>query len=142
TLTSPLTSCAPSLFGSTHISIPAPGTENDDRNPPRIAARNLFDAAIGHDNLFHGDRYKWAARFTVINLTNEEALYNFLSTFSGTHFVTPRSYNAALTFNFSLIWAGFCRSDHARCRRSRAITAITRVEGPDNASDDDAASGN
>jgi len=100
TLTSPLTSCAPSLFGSTHISIPAPGTENDDRNPPRIAARNLFDAAIGHDNLFHGDRYKWAARFTVINLTNEEALYNFLSTFSGTHFVTPRSYNAALTFNF------------------------------------------
>jgi len=100
TLTSPLTTCAPSLFGSTRMSIPAPGTENDDRNPPRIAARNLFDAAIGHDNLFHGDRYRWAGRFTVINLTNEEALYNFLSTFSGTHFVTPRSYNAALTFNF------------------------------------------
>ena len=25
----------------------------------------------------------------MINLTNKDALYNFLSTFSGTHFVTP-----------------------------------------------------
>lgn len=40
TLSSPLTSCAPSQFGSTRISIPAPGTENDDHNPPRIAPRN------------------------------------------------------------------------------------------------------
>ena len=100
TLGAPLTTCAPAQFGSTRVSIPSPGTENDDHNPPRIAPRHLFDAAIGHDNLFHGDRYKWAVRFTVINLTNKEALYNFLSTFSGTHFVTPRSYNAALTFNF------------------------------------------
>ena len=40
--------------------IPAPGTENDDHNPPRIAPRNLFDLAVGDDNLFHGDRYKWS----------------------------------------------------------------------------------
>src|ERR1051326_6155333 len=59
TLASPLTSCAPSQFGSTRVSIPAPGTENDDHNPPRIAPRSLFDLAVGHDNLFHGDRYKW-----------------------------------------------------------------------------------
>jgi hypothetical protein len=39
-------------------------------------------------------------RFTVINLTNKEALYNFLSTFSGTHFVTPRSENVELGFHF------------------------------------------
>ncbi|HKW77349.1 MAG TPA: TonB-dependent receptor [Terriglobales bacterium] len=100
TLNSPLTTCAPSQFGSTRISIPAPGTENGDHNPPRIAPRHLFDAALGEDNLFNGDRYKWGVRFTVINLTNKEALYNFLSTFSGTHFVTPRSYTAALSFNF------------------------------------------
>ena len=31
-------------------------------------------------------------RFSVINLTNKDALYNFLSTFSGTHFVTPRAF--------------------------------------------------
>jgi hypothetical protein len=100
TLTSPLTTCAPSLYGSTRISIPAPGTENDDHNPPRIAPRNLFDASIGHDNLFHGEHYKWSLRFTVINLTNKVALYNFLSTFSGTHFVTPRSESVELGFHF------------------------------------------
>jgi hypothetical protein len=100
TLTSPLTSCDPSLFRSTRISLPAPGTENDDHNPPRIAPRHLFDVSAGQDNLFHGDRYKWSLRFTVINLTNEVALYNFLSTFSGTHFVTPRTYTAELGFHF------------------------------------------
>ena len=100
TLSTPLTSCAPSQFGSTRISIPAPGTENDDHNPPRIAARNLFDMAVGHDNLFHGDRYKWSLQFSAINITNKTALYNFLSTFSGTHFVTPRSYSAELGFHF------------------------------------------
>jgi hypothetical protein len=100
TLTSPLTSCDPSLYRSTRISLPAPGTENDDHNPPRIAPRHLFDLSVGHDNLFHSDRYKWSLRFTVINLTNEVALYNFLSTFSGTHFVSPRTYTAELGFHF------------------------------------------
>jgi outer membrane receptor protein involved in Fe transport len=50
--------------------------------------------------LFHGDRYKWSVQASVINLTNKTALYNFLSTFSGTHFVTPRSYAAELGFHF------------------------------------------
>jgi len=100
TLTAPLTSCDPALYGSTRIRLPAPGTENDDHNPPRIAPRHLFDISAGHDNLFHGDRYQWSARFTVVNLTNEVGLYNFLSTFSGTHFVTPRTYTAELGFHF------------------------------------------
>jgi hypothetical protein len=100
TLASPLTSCAPSQFGATRVSIPAPGTENDDHNPPRVAPRSLFDLAVGHDNLFHGDRYKWSLQGSVINLTNKTALYNFLSTFTGTHFVTPRSYSAELGFHF------------------------------------------
>jgi hypothetical protein len=56
--------------------------------------------SVGHDNVFRGDRYRVGARFTVINLTNKVALYNFLSTFSGTHFVTPRTYTASMTFNF------------------------------------------
>jgi hypothetical protein len=100
TLTAPLTTCDPSLYRSTRISLPAPGTENDDHNPPRIAPRHLFDLSVGHDNLFHADRYKWSLRFTVINLTNEVALYNFLSTFSGTHLVTPRTYTAEVGFHF------------------------------------------
>jgi hypothetical protein len=69
---------------------------NQTTHLPRIAPRHLFDVAIGNDDLFHGDRYKWSLRFTVINLTNKDALYNFLSTFSGTHFVSPRAYTAEL----------------------------------------------
>jgi hypothetical protein len=33
-----------------------------ERRGPRIASRNLFDMAVGHDNLFRGDKYKWCAR--------------------------------------------------------------------------------
>ena len=32
---------------------------------------------------------------TAINVTNKVALYNFLSTFSGTHFLTPHTYRRA-----------------------------------------------
>src|ERR1700688_2929421 len=103
TILNPLTpaACAgATTFGATRVNIPAPGTENDDKNPPRITPRNLFDIAVGDDNLFHGDRYKWSLRFTVVNLTNKEALYNFLSTFSGTHFVSPRAESVELGFHF------------------------------------------
>ena len=105
-LTSPLSndpgSCgaSPTGTGATRVKIPANGTENDDKNPPRVQPRHLFDLAVGEDNIFRGDRYRWSARFTVINLTNQESLYNFLSTFSGTHFVSPRSYTAELGFHF------------------------------------------
>jgi hypothetical protein len=97
---SPNSICPAAQFGSTLIHIPAPGTENDDTNPPRISPRNLFDLAIGDDDLFHGDRYKWTARVTVINLANKYALYNFLSTFSGTHYVTPRAITGEVGFHF------------------------------------------
>ena len=100
TLASPLTTCAPSQYGSTRISLPAPGTESADHNPPRIAPRHLFDLSVGDDNLFHGDKYRWSLRATAINLANKVALYNFLSTFSGTHFVTPRTLTAELGFHF------------------------------------------
>jgi len=92
--------CPASQYGSSLISIPAPGKEDDDKNPPRIAQRSLFDLSIGHDNLFHGDKYKWSVQLTVINLANRVALYNFLSTFSGTHYVTPRTVTAQIGFNF------------------------------------------
>jgi len=100
TLTSPLTTCAPALYGSTLISIPKPGTENDDKNPPRIAPRQIFDLSIGDDNVFGGDKYKWSLQLTAINLTDQYALYNFLSTFSGTHYVTPRAFTAQVGFHF------------------------------------------
>jgi len=37
--------------------------------------------------MVHGDKYKWSLQFTAVNLTNKVALYNFLSTFGGTHYV-------------------------------------------------------
>ena len=101
TPTQPLpTVCPASQYGSTLIKVPAPGTEDDDNNPPRIAPRSLFDVAIGHDNLFNGDKYKVSLRVTAINVTNKYALYNFLSTFSGTHYVTPRTITAEIGFHF------------------------------------------
>jgi len=92
--------CPASQFGSNLIKVPAPNTENDDHNPPRIAPRNLFDVSVGDDNLFKGDHYKWSLTLTAINVTNKYALYNFLSTFSGTHYVTPRALTAQLGFHF------------------------------------------
>ncbi len=97
---SPTGLCPASQYGSSLVKIPAPGTEDDDHNPPRIGSRNLFDIAVGHDNIFHQDRYKWSARISVVNLTNKEALYNFLSTFSGTHYVTPRALTGTIAFHF------------------------------------------
>jgi hypothetical protein len=92
--------CSAAGFTSNLVSIPAPNTENDDKNPPRIAPRSLFDASIGEDNLFNGDKYKWSLRFTGVNISNKTALYNFLSTFSGTHYVTPRALTAEVGFHF------------------------------------------
>ena len=101
TPTSPaLATCDAAGLGSTLINIPGVGKENDDHNPQRIAPRNLFDMSLGDDDLFHTEKYKWSARISVINLSNKVALYNFFSTFSGTHYVTPRSVTAELGFHF------------------------------------------
>lgn len=94
------TPCLGSTFTSTLVKIPEAGTEDDDHNPQRIQPRSLFDMALGHDNLFKGDRYKWGAHVTVINVTNKYALYNFLSSFSGAHYVTPRTVTAQITLSF------------------------------------------
>jgi len=69
--------------------------------PDRVKPRNLFDVAVGTDNLLRSEgRNKVTLRFTVTNLMNKVALYNFLSTFSGTHFVAPRTYQATAGFQF------------------------------------------
>jgi hypothetical protein len=87
-------------MGATRIRIPAPGTENDDKNPPRIAVRNTVDLAVGEDSLFHYENQSLGVRAEVVNLTNTSALYNFLSTFSGTHFLTSRAVTLGLRYSF------------------------------------------
>ena len=92
--------CDNAGYTSQLVKIPAPNTEDDDKNPQRIAPRSLFDIAVGEDNLLHGDKYKIGLRLTAVNITNKYALYNFLSTFSGTHYVSPRALTGQVSFNF------------------------------------------
>ena len=98
---SPIASCpSGDARGAERIVIPADGTEDDVNNPPRIAPRHLFDIGIGVDNVLSTSRAKLRVRFSVVNLTNKVALYNFLSTFSGTHFVTLRAYQVQFGVTF------------------------------------------
>jgi hypothetical protein len=95
--------CLVSQFTSSLLSIPAPNTENDDHSPPRVDSRNLFDLTIGEDNLLHvsnADKRTLSASLTIVNLANKYTLYNFLSTFSGTHYVTPRAITGQLAYHF------------------------------------------
>jgi hypothetical protein len=65
--------------------------QNADHNPDRVKPRNVFNLGFGTDNLFHTEKHlRYTASVEIANLTNVVALYNFLSTFSGTHFLEPR----------------------------------------------------
>ena len=90
-----ITSCSASNFGFTRLVLPLtpanPAREQDVDNPPRVAPRHLFDIGLGADNVLRGDKVKLRVRLSVVNITNKDALYNFLSTFTGTHVVTPRA---------------------------------------------------
>jgi hypothetical protein len=95
-----IAACSSSAWGAEMVRIPAPGTENDDTNPARVLPRHLFNVGVGTDNLFHTDRVRWTLRLQALNVANKQALFNFLSTCSGTHFVAPRSYRAELGVAF------------------------------------------
>jgi hypothetical protein len=97
-----LQECTVAGLKSNLLQLPAINTEDADRNPSRIASRNLFDMALGDDRVAHwgGSRYRLSARVTAINVTNKYALYNFLSTFSGTHYVTPRTVTGEVALHF------------------------------------------
>ena len=100
TLSNPITFCNDPNRGALRVRIPADGTENDDTNPPRIAPRNLFDLSLGSDNVLRTEKVKMSARLTFVNLANKIALYNFNSTFSGTHFVSPRFVQGQIGITF------------------------------------------
>jgi Carboxypeptidase regulatory-like domain len=100
TVDRPLRTCTSPQFGATLIHIVPRGTYNADTNPSRIAPRTLFDVALGADSVWKKDTYSLGGKITVVNLMNKVALYNFLSSFSGTHFVTARTVQAEITFHF------------------------------------------
>ena len=100
TLSTPITSCDSANRGALRLRIPADGAVDDDHNPPRVTPRHVFDFSAGTDNLFRTERARVTLRFTAINLTNKSALYNFLSTFSGTHFISPRAFQGQVGIAF------------------------------------------
>jgi hypothetical protein len=57
---------------------------------------HLFAFAVGTDNLPEKRSDTDDTSIYRCEPTNNVALYNFLSTFSGTHFVAPRTYQAAV----------------------------------------------
>ncbi|RZU43109.1 TonB-dependent receptor-like protein [Edaphobacter modestus] len=99
TVSAPLRSCDGPIR-ATRIRIPAPGTYDADRNPARVAVRNTVDLAVGEDNLISHENQSIGIRVEVVNLNNTSALYNYLSTFSGTHFLTPRAVTAGIRYTF------------------------------------------
>lgn len=96
----PLRSCESPNFGATRIHIVPAGTYDPDRNPARIRPRNLFDIGFGADKIWKRDEYSVGVKLTIVNVMNKVALYNFLSSFSGTHFVTPRTIQAEIALRF------------------------------------------
>ena len=93
--------CGSSVVTSTLLTLPQAGQENDDHNPDRVKPRHVFNLGIGTDNLTHAEgKKRIVASLQVENLGNTVALYNFLSTFSGTHFLQPRTLVARVGFVF------------------------------------------
>ena len=100
TFANPITSCN-STVTSKLLTLPQAGQENDDHNPDRVKPRHILNLGVGTDNLFHTEKHeKFTASLEVANLTNKVALYNFLSTFSGTHFLQPRTLVTRFGFTF------------------------------------------
>jgi outer membrane receptor protein involved in Fe transport len=100
TLAKPITACK-GMGTSKLLTLPQTGKEQDDHNPDRVKPRNVFNLGIGTDNLLHAEGPKRIkASVELTNLTNVVALYNFLSTFSGTHFVAPRTVIGRIGFAF------------------------------------------
>jgi len=100
TPTDPIRSCN-GLVTSKLLTLPQIGQENDDHNPDRVKPRDVLNLGFGSDNLFHTEKTeRWTASLSIDNLANKVALYNFLSTFSGTHFIEPRSIVAKIGFVF------------------------------------------
>jgi len=83
------------------LQLPQTGAGNDDHNPDRVKPRNVFNLAVGTDNLLHAEgSRRITASVQVENLTDKVAVYNFLSTFSGTHFLQPRTVVGRIGFTF------------------------------------------
>ena len=74
TVYQPLRGCTSPHYGATLIHIASPGTYNADRNPSRIAPRNLFDMALGTNHLWAKDNYAIGPSLVVNSWTTEHSI--------------------------------------------------------------------
>jgi hypothetical protein len=80
--------------------ITAPGKANADTNPACARPRNVSDASIGSDNLFHTEHVRWTLRLGALNITTDLAMYNFLFTCSAMYLVSPPAHRAEVRIVF------------------------------------------
>jgi hypothetical protein len=67
-------------------------------DPSRVKSRTIWDWSIGFD--FPHEKPLVSFQFDILNLTDETALFNFLSVFSGTHVIRPRTFSGRLRYFF------------------------------------------
>lgn len=71
---------------------------NLTQDPLRVKSRLVWDWSIGVD--YPHEKPKVAFQFDIRNLTDEKRLFNYLSVFSGTHIIPPRTFSARLRYFF------------------------------------------
>ncbi len=68
-------------------------------DPPRVKPRTIAGFAAGYGRSA-GDARRWEIVFSLSNITNRTALYNFQSIFVGTRLVQPRTAGLRVRFHF------------------------------------------
>jgi outer membrane receptor protein involved in Fe transport len=68
-------------------------------DPPRVRPRTIVDIAAGYERI-RNERRTWDVQFSVQNIANRTALYNFQSIFVGTRLVQPRTAGVKLRWHW------------------------------------------
>jgi hypothetical protein len=92
--------CPGMQYGSGLVSITAPATNNPDTTPTAWLRSTSSMLRWATTTFSIGTSTRWASQLIAINIANEYAFYNFISTFGGTHYLTPRTLPAALGLHF------------------------------------------
>jgi hypothetical protein len=75
------------------------GFVNLNNDPTRVRPRTIYNASAGYQ-ILRGERYKLEVQTHLLNLTNKQGLFNFLSVFGGTHVIPPRTFAARVKLSF------------------------------------------
>lgn len=71
---------------------------NFNTNPTRVKSRTIWDFSIGARLKQYGAPFE--VQFDVLNAFDKKGIYNFMSTFGGTHVVPPRELAGRVRYSF------------------------------------------